>query len=133
MRVKVNDAHRAISTVDRPQQRQSDGMITAKGDDTGQGLAVLSRALLLGIRPGLTGEDAVVSLLDLVKGIGVVVRGNRDITAVEDGGPAVEGVGLEGHVVAAVQVETAGALTDTRGAEASAGTVRCAGVEGGTW
>jgi hypothetical protein len=73
MRVKVNDAHGAISTVDRPQQRQSDGMVTAKGDDTGQGLAILSRTLLLGVRHGLAGEDAVVTLLDLVEGIGVVV------------------------------------------------------------
>lgn len=56
MAVKVNDSHRAVGTVDRPEQRQCDSVITAEGDDTRQGLSTLGRANLLGVSGRCAGQ-----------------------------------------------------------------------------
>jgi hypothetical protein len=73
MAVEVDDRDGAVGTVDGPQQRQGYGVVASEGDDSGQGLAVLRRAFLLGVGLGGTREDAVVPFFDLVEGIGVVV------------------------------------------------------------
>jgi hypothetical protein len=101
MTIKVNNRHRTVSTINRPQQGEGDGMVASQGDDPRQRLAVLGRAGLLGVCLGGPGEDAVVAFLDLVQGVGVVVRCHGDVAAVEHGRPAVEGVCFEGDVVAA--------------------------------
>ena len=44
---------------------------------------------------------------DLFESVGVVVGCDRDIAAIEDGGPAVEGVGVEGDVIAAAEADFA--------------------------
>lgn len=73
MAVEMDNRHRTISTVDRSQERESDGVITAEGDHSGEGLSEQRRALLLGIRLGCSREDAIMALFDLVESIGVVV------------------------------------------------------------
>ena len=111
-----------------------------------------------------------MSLLDLVKSPGVVVspnivssyayllsvrrevvlRCNRDVSAVEHGSPAVEGVGLERNIVSATEIainirtswlgvvrvvlkiQSAGSLSNTRWTEASTWTIGRAGIEGRT-
>lgn len=94
MGVEVDHANGAVGAVDGAQQGQGDGVVAAEGDDTRQGLAVLGRAGLVGVGLGLAAQDGVVAFLDLVEGVGVVVRGDGDVAAVEDSGPRVEGVGL---------------------------------------
>ena len=43
MAVKVDHRHWPVGTVDGSQQGQRDGVVAAKRDDTGQGLALLGR------------------------------------------------------------------------------------------
>ena len=70
--VEVDDGHRAVLAVDGAQQGEGDGVVTSQGDDSGQGLALLGGAELVGVGGGLPGEDAVVALLDLVQSPSVV-------------------------------------------------------------
>lgn len=99
MAVKVDDRHRPVSTVDGSKQWQGDGVVSAERDDARQGPSVLRGPLL--VRRGCRGprENAVVAILDLLKSIGVVVRGNGNISTVNDRGPAVERVCVEWHVI----------------------------------
>jgi len=121
MAVKVDDGDRTVGLVHAAEQGQRDGVVSAKGNDTGQGLALGRRSDLLRVGGRLTHENAVVALFDLLDGIGVVVPGracqlpdscfckpmlsnsrcHRDVTAVKNRSPAVERVGLERNVVAA--------------------------------
>jgi len=71
----VNDRDGPVSAVDRPQQGKGDGVVAAQGDDSRERLALQRGALLVGVRLGRAGEDAVVAFLDLVEGEGVVVPG----------------------------------------------------------
>lgn len=52
-------------------------MVPTKGDDSGKCLSILGWALLLRIRGRSTGEDGVVSLLDLVKSPCVIISGSQ--------------------------------------------------------
>ena len=135
MAVKVDDGDGTVSTVDGAQKGEGDGVVTAKGDDTGEDLALKGatdgRAGLVSVGDRGAGENVEMAFLNLTEGEGVIVRGDGDITAVENSSPAVEGVGLQGDVIPAVQVKAARALANAGGAEAGTGTVRGAGVEGG--
>lgn len=71
--VEVDDRNGPVGPVDRPQQGQRDGVVSAERDDPGQGLALLRRAELVGVGGWLAGQDAVVTLLDLVKSPCVIV------------------------------------------------------------
>lgn len=158
MAVEMNDRHGAVGPVDGPEQGQRDGMVTTEGDHARQRLALFRWADLVRVGGRLAGEDAVVALLDLVKGPRVVVRGNRDVTTVQHGGPAVERVRVQWDVVAsaeaqpgqitystcyggvlfgggnnALKVQPSRALANTGGTETCAGTVRCTSVERSTW
>lgn len=73
MAVEVNDADGTVFTVDAAQQRQGDGVVTAEGDDTRKRLALLGQTLHVRVGGRRTREDAVVALLDLLDGPGVVV------------------------------------------------------------
>jgi len=75
MAIKVNDRDGPVSAVDGPQQGKGDGVVAAQGDDARERLALQRGALLVGVRLGRAGEDAVVAFLDLVEGKGVVVPG----------------------------------------------------------
>jgi hypothetical protein len=105
MGIEVDDRDRTVSTVDGPEQRESDSVISTEGDDSGECLSVLSRSLLLRVSSGSTGENGVVSLFDLVEGPSVVVsatqislvatairceavlRCHRNVSTVKDSGP----------------------------------------------
>ena len=109
--------------------RERDGVVAAESDEAGKGFAGLGVPGDIGIGRGGAGEEGVVAVFDLVEGVGVVVGGDGDVAAVEDGGPAVEWVCVERHVVAAVEIQTARALTDPVGPKASAGAIGGSGVE----
>lgn len=48
-----------------------------------------------------------MAFLDLAECVGIIVGGDRYITAVEDSSPAVEGVCIESYIIATVKIETA--------------------------
>ncbi len=73
MAVKVDDRHGSVRAVDGSQQGEGDGVVATQSDDPREGLAVESRSLLQGIRLGLSGEDAEVTVLDLGQRVRVVV------------------------------------------------------------
>lgn len=77
MAVKVNDADRTIGTVDRSQQRKSNGMVTAKSDDPGERLPILCRTKLVSIRGWGTGKEVVVALLDLAQCPSIIISARR--------------------------------------------------------
>ena len=56
---------------------------------------------------GRTGEELIVAQFNLFERVGVVVGCHGDVTAIEYGGPGVEGVGVEGDVVAAAEADFA--------------------------
>ncbi len=66
----------------------------------------------MGVGRGGAGKERVMAFFYLVDGVGVVVRCNGNVAAVKDGGPAVKWVLIEGHVVAAVEIQTTRTLTD---------------------
>jgi len=109
-------------------------VVAAESDDAREGFPAKGPAGggtgLVGVGGGGTGENVKVAFFNLAERKGVVVGSYGDVTAIEDGGPAVERVGLERDVVSAVKVETARTLTDTGGTEASTGAVGSARVEG---
>lgn len=78
-------------------------MVTSKGDHSREGLAFEGGAGFGGVRGWGAGEDGEVAVFDLVEGVGVVVGCHRDVAAVYDFGPGVEGVCVEGDVVAAAR------------------------------
>lgn len=98
--VEMDDGHRSIRAVHAAEQRQSDGVITAHGDNTREGLVFLRESRLVSVSGRVAHEDAVVAFFDLVDGPLRIVGSDRDIAAVDDRGPAVEWVGGEGYVVA---------------------------------
>lgn len=125
MTVEMNHADGTVFTVYAPQKRQSDGVITTQSDHAGKSLASLRIAFRLGIRMRRTRQDRIVALFHLLDGIRIVVpaardrciseqrrwlcrkdnpsRSHGDIPTVNDLGPVVEGVRIEGDVVAAAE------------------------------
>jgi hypothetical protein len=149
--VEVDDGHRPIRAVHTAEQRQSDGVITAHGDHTREGLVFLRESRLVGVSGRVAHEDAVVAFFDLVNGPFRVVGSDRNIAAVDDCSPAVEWIGCEGYVVAStverveisycsysgsevfpnlLQVETTTALPDTLRSETRTRSVARAGIMG---
>ncbi len=165
----MDDADGAVRLGHGAQQRQRDGVVAAERDDARQRPALapaaavdavvagrgrpLEAVLQPRVRLGRAREHGVVPALDLLDGVGVVVAGDGDVAAVDDGGPACEGVGRQGHVVPAfsfsgrsdsfrasyhclgqlsaqekgghlLEIQPAGALPNARGAKASTGSVR---------
>lgn len=98
--VEMDDSHRPIRAVHAAEQRQSDGVITAHGDNTREGLIFLRKSRFVGVSGRVAHEDAVVAFFDLVDSPLRIVGSDRDIAAVDDRGPAVEWVGGERYVVA---------------------------------
>jgi hypothetical protein len=64
----------------------------------------LEPVLKIGMGLGRAGKHRVVAPLNLFDGVGVVVAGDGDVAAVDDGGPAGEGVGLQRHIVSSCPV-----------------------------
>lgn len=73
--VKVDDGYGTVFAVDGAQQGESDGVVTSQGDHTGKCFAVLRGTGLVGVGVGCPAQKEVVALLDLLKGIGIVVSG----------------------------------------------------------
>lgn len=154
MTIKMNHCHRSVCLVDAPQQGESNGVVTAHGNDARQRLTSTREPQLVSVCEWLAHENAVVSLLDLLNSPGVIVRRHGDIATVHDTELASERVRLERDVVAAtrlslfqpkhpgnflpaglhhvLEIETPGTLSDTAWAESRSRSVRGAGVEGGT-
>ena len=91
--VEVDDGDGAVGGVDAAEEGEGDGVVAAEGEEAGEGFTRLGGAGEVGGGGGGAGQEGVVAGFDLREGVGVVVGGYGDIAAVEDGGPAVEGVG----------------------------------------
>lgn len=73
MAVEVNNADGTVGAVHATEEGQGDGVVTAEGDDTWQGLAVLGRSSCVGVGVGSSGEESIVTFLDLLECPGVVI------------------------------------------------------------
>jgi len=73
MAVKVNDADGAICLGDTSQKWERDGVVTAKGNDSRQSLALQRKPLLIGVGVRLPHKQIVVSLFNLLDSISIVV------------------------------------------------------------
>lgn len=120
-------------------------MVSTKSNDSRQRLFLLGGSLFECISHRGTRQDAVVAFFNLLKGIGVVVGSDWDITTVEDSGPAVERVCGERDIVSStivvsiecggtnvddiLKVESSRSLSNTRGSEPSTRSVRRASVK----
>jgi hypothetical protein len=69
----VDDGDGAVGTVDGPQQGQGDGVVSAEGDDSGEGLALDGRTPFVCVCRRGTGEDPEMAFLDLLESPCVVV------------------------------------------------------------
>lgn len=72
MTVKVDDSDWAVCLVDTAQQRQRNGVVTSKGNDTWKCLASPRDTGIAGAGIGLAHQQAVMALLDLLDGPGIV-------------------------------------------------------------
>lgn len=66
MAVEVHDCDGPVGFVHAAQQGQSNGVVAAHGDDTGECPAVFGLASHFGVGGGCAHQDAVVALLDLL-------------------------------------------------------------------
>lgn len=69
----MNHGDRTISTVDGAKQRQSDGVVSAQSNNTGQCLALDRRTSLVGIRSRGTRKNVEMAFLNLAESPCVVV------------------------------------------------------------
>ena len=69
----MNHADGSISFVHRTEEGKRDGVVTAEGDDTRQGLLLERRAWSRGVGHGGPHKELVVTVLDLLNSIGIVV------------------------------------------------------------
>jgi hypothetical protein len=73
MAVKVDDSDGTVVPVDTPQDGEDNGMVTSESDNPGKGPSLQSRTLLLSVGVGLSRQDSIMTLFDLVNGPGIVV------------------------------------------------------------
>jgi NADH:ubiquinone oxidoreductase subunit B-like Fe-S oxidoreductase len=126
-------------------------VIASHGDHTREGLALLRKSNLICVCGRLAHQNAVVTFFDLVDSPCWVVRGDRNIAAIEYGGPAVKRVGSKRYVVAStvediqisfcsqplgeiarnsLKIETTTALTNTLRSKSCTRSVARAGIVG---
>lgn len=73
MRVEVDDADGPVGAGDAAEERERDGVVAAECDNSREGLALEGRAFLVWIRGWGSAQNAVMAILDLLNGVGVVV------------------------------------------------------------
>ena len=110
--VEVDDGDGAVGARDGAEEGESDGVVAAKGDEAGEGFAGLGVPRQVGVGGWGARQEIVVALFNLPQCVGVVVGGDGYIATVEDSGPAVERIRIEGYIVAAVEIESTRTLPD---------------------
>ena len=122
---------RQISVSNLPQERQDDGVITAKCHYPGVILTVerdgrqrlSSERVVTKGREGRPVEELLVTLFDLLDGILVVIRRDGDIATINEFQAREERIDFERNVVASVQSQAAGSRSDSSRAETRPGPV----------
>ena len=71
--VKVYDADGTVGFVNGAEEGKRDGVVATEGDDAGEGLLILGRALLFCICGRCAHEETVVAFFDLLDCVGIVV------------------------------------------------------------
>lgn len=127
MAIEVDDSDWSVSLVDTAQQRQCNSVVTSKRNYTWEGLACTRWAHTVGIGIGLAHQQAVMALLNLLDGPGIVVsvtcqfpqspttlsthrfnlRSNWDITTVQNLQLIAERVCLQRHIVTTAESQFA--------------------------
>jgi hypothetical protein len=126
MTVEVDDSDWAVCLVDTAQQRQRNGMVTSKGNDTWKCLASPRDTGIAGAGIGLAHQQAVMALLDLLDSPGIVesvkrqfrnnqqpylpqgiLRSNWDITTIQNSQLIAERVRLQRHIVTTTESQFA--------------------------
>ena len=134
--VEVDNRDRAVSTVDRPEERKNDRVVASQSDNARVVLAICRDRLerLSGGRvvpegrEGRTMEKLLVTVFDLLDRELVVVRGDGNVTAIDNLESSQERVDSERNVVAAVQSQPTRPCPDARWSESGARTVGSPGV-----
>jgi hypothetical protein len=110
--IKVKHANGpAVNLVESAQSRQSQAVVTAKGDDLG---------LVAHRGNSLVRTKMLEALGHLLASNGIIVRSNGDISAVDDLGPAAIRVDVGARVECAEANLSGGRLADGPGAKPSA-------------
>lgn len=136
MTVKVDNRDWTICTVNRSEKRKHDSVVTPQGDNSRMMLPISrdwhQRLTRERIVPEWsergTMKKFLVPIFDLLNSKFVVVRGNRNIAAIDNLESGKERVHLERHVVAPIECKTTRPGTDARRTEPSPRTVRGAGI-----
>lgn len=134
--VEVDHRNLPISTVDRAEQREYDGVVSTEGDDARVMLAVRrdGHERLPGDRvvaecgESRAVEKLLVTVFDLLDGILIVVWRDGNVATVHQLKAGQERVDGKGNIVAAIQGQTTRACSDARWPEAGARAVRGPGV-----
>jgi hypothetical protein len=77
MAVKMNHTNGSIFTVDATQQREGNGMITTKSNQSRKSLALLRPTCNIRICLRCPREKVVVAFFNLLERIGVIIAGAR--------------------------------------------------------
>jgi hypothetical protein len=75
MGIEMDYGDGTVGAVDGAKEGEGNCVVTAEGDDSGEGLAILGGAFLFGVCGWGAGEDAVVAFFNLMEGPCVVVSG----------------------------------------------------------
>ena len=105
--VEMDYGNGTVRVGDAAEQRQGDGVVAPKRDNSREGLAGLGVPAYVGIRLGLARKEGIVACFDLFEGVCIVVGGHGDVSAIEHGGPAIEGIRVKGYIVAATDPQSA--------------------------
>ncbi len=136
VRIEMNNRDRAIRAVNGAQERQHDRVVPSERDYPRVMLPILrdrherhARERIVwqgGERRAV--QELPVSVLDLLDGIGVVVRRHRYIATIDDLEPGQERIHLQRYVISTVQRQAARSRAYTGGSETCSWPVRRAGV-----
>src|SRR5579862_8632986 len=77
MAIKVDDTNRTVVSVDAPQDRENNSMITSKGNDSGKSPSLQCRALLVRSGVRCSGQNSIVAIFNLLDCPSVVIPINK--------------------------------------------------------
>jgi hypothetical protein len=114
MAVEVDNADWAIGAIDGTKKRQRDSVVSTKSDHSRQGLTALRvETGLVGVGLGRAAEDAVVALLNLLNGKGIVITGIIGIFSFEVEAPTYDVTGISPQSMTFAQLLNGFALRGT--------------------
>lgn len=88
----MNNADRPIDRIDRSEKRQNDGVVSSEGNHSGMINAIKrdrnqrlsSERVITQRRESWTLKQRLVTMLNLLDGVVIIIRGDRDISTIDD-------------------------------------------------